>query len=168
MSLNATLGYVKGLLDGLAIPGQTDTLVAFIAPPPVDDDPAAPPTVYVWAADGTEKRLAVPRADPTAGNPGGEKTANHAVTLWVTWPNAIDAADADTGFPAVLDAIMATLRTSPDPAQVTDPLTGAQSELVDVGENMTWMYAPPHALADQRWVRYDAEIRVPILEVFQS
>lgn len=165
MTINATLQHAKTLLDGLAIPGQTTALTAFVAPPPVNDDQAGPPAVYVWAADGTEGRQAVPRGTAPAA---GWKTTQHILSLWVTWFDAADAADADVAFPAVMDAILQALRSSADPAEVTDPLTSAASNLVDLGEDMTWTYVPPQALADQRWLRYDAEIKTTVTEEFQA
>lgn len=165
MTVNATMGYIKSLLDGLTIPGQTAAMVAHVTPPVVDDDPDAPPTAYVWASDGEEKRQAVPRGTPPAA---GWKTTTHTLSVWLTWPGDPSATDADTAFPATLDAVLQRLRSSEDPAAVSDPYTAASSVLVDVGEKMTWTLYGPRTLADQRWVRYDAEIHATVTEEFQA
>jgi len=74
----------------------------------------------------------------------------------------------DTSFPALLDAVMDALRTCPDPQVVTDPYTGRQSNMVNLGEDMTYTYVPPHSTADQRQLRFDARITARLLELVQA
>ncbi len=89
--------------------------------------------------------------------------------IWVVWFQADDDPEADTLFPGIVDAIQAALRTSwPNPAILTDPYTGEQSLAADTGEEMWADIDPPHSLADQRYLRYDALLTVPIQEVITA
>lgn len=163
MPLNTVQAYLKGLLDGLAIPGNVGNLEAYITPPDPRDDP--PPAAYIWPASGDEKRQAMPRGNPPGA---GWKTLTHSVHVYLTWFNAADDPNADSAFPAVIDTVMTALRSAPNPVRASDPYTGQVSDLVDIGEQMTWDYGPVHAVADQRWLRYDCLITVTVTELIQA
>ena len=170
MPVNSASQYVLGLLDGLTLPGaagEQGNLAAYVTPP--DPGELATATVYIWPATGEETRVSSPRATaPGAVTPGWKKQLHH-VELFLAWIGAGDDPAADLSFPAVIDAVMAALRGSPDPAEVTDPVTGAPSSLmIDLGETMTYDYSVLHTLEDQRYLRYDARLLLTLTEYFQA
>jgi hypothetical protein len=162
--------FLLGLLNGLPLPGpagQAGNLACYVTPP--DPGVLDVPTAYLWPVSGTEHRLTTPRA----GGPGviqpGWKRIDHKVPLFLVFVGLADDPAADTNFPAVIDAVMAALRPSPDEVQLTDPVTGViSSVLLGIGEEMTYEYAVVHTLADQRMLRYDARLTITAVEYFQS
>jgi hypothetical protein len=173
VGLPSVVGYIQGLLNGLAMPFPTVELAAYITPPDPNVETVIMPTLYVLTADGPEKRLTMPR-NTGPGTTAGEKTLTHTLELHVVWmiansnPAAPGAADPDLLFSGVIEGIMQALRTSPAPVLITDPWTGQQTELVDTGENMTYRYLPRHSIKNQRMLRYDALITLPLLELIEA
>jgi hypothetical protein len=170
MPLNTVQTYLKGVLNGVIMPLDLGTLDAVIAPPNPEDD-VVNPMAYIWGSRGAERRESVPRAVPGDLSTGGWKILEHDVDIWLVWFGAADDQFADQQFPSVIDAVCAVLRNVAilDQTQhATDPVTGQQSDLLNVGENLSWEYAPVKAVADQRYLRYDAQIGVSITEYFQA
>jgi hypothetical protein len=179
--INSTLQYIKTLLDDLPMPGGAPPLRAFITPPPVDDNPMAEPHAFIWPSSGEESRNperggTVPRAltkpmwlnGGAVGTPNcGTKPIDHAIHVYVIWDQANDDEQADSWFPGMIDAIGWQLRVSLDPAVVIDNYDGTVSTLIDVGESIPYQMAVRY-LADQRYLRYDCLLPLPILELIQS
>jgi hypothetical protein len=167
--LVSALNYVAGLLDGITVPGAaglSGPLVTLITP--YDPDESGEARAYVWGGNGRENRLAFPRNTGPA-TPAGWKNEYHDVDIFLVWFDSESDTEIDTSFPALLDAVMDALRTSyPNPAQVTDPYTGRVTQMVNCGEQMTYTYVPPHSTADQRTLRFDAKITMPLLEFIQA
>lgn len=177
MGLASVCVYIKSVLDGMEWPpGITNLnnppppLQAFITPP----NPfvqASQPAAYVWFARGLENRNNTRHGAgtvPRAAYPGafsGTKAIDHMVPVYLVW-NGGSPTDpvADTLFPGMVDAIMARLRTSQDPAELTDPWNGVQSWAVDVGETLNYTTAL-RALEEQQLERLDALIEVSVEEV---
>jgi hypothetical protein len=169
MPLNTVQHYLKGVLDNVALPLDLGTLEAFIQPPNPNLDNAA--GVYIWGSRGDEQRMTVPRAKPGDLSTGGEKGLTHSVDAWIIWLGPAVHPLQDVLFPAVVDTIMAVLRNTPilDGTQYCpDPVTGQLSQLLNVGERMSWEYAPVRAVADQRFLRYDARLTIEIEEIIQA
>jgi hypothetical protein len=166
---NTVHSYLQRMLDGTQIPGTAGVIEAFIAPPDPETEPT--PKAYIWGTTGSEDRMASPRV-PENGDisQAGWKEINHLTDVWLAWfsDEESDVRTLDVAFPAVVDYLAKILRESPDPVKVSDPLTGMDSELLDIGERMTMDMYPPRATADQRIWRYDAKFQLVILEVFQS
>lgn len=163
MPLVTVQTYIKSLLDGLIIPGPAGIgpLEAFIQPPDPNEGPQ--PAAYIWASGGREFRQAMPR-NTGPGTPAGWKNVHPDIEIYLTWFDYADEPYVDTAFSAVIDTIMQRLRTSPDPATVTDPNSGLVCELAGVGEDMTWQALSVSSTADQRWLRFDALLLVPFTE----
>lgn len=168
MTIVATQVYLRGLLDGLAWPfSGVAALQAYITPP----DPevtANVPKAYIWPSHGDESRAmqrggTVPRAT-SLGAPSGFKGVVHDLEVYLVWFGQDDDTDADNLFPGMADAVLSTLRVSADPKRVTDPYTGVDSWLIDVGEQMTYQITI-RALVDQAYNRYDCLITLSINEV---
>jgi hypothetical protein len=176
MTLVSAMQYCKTLLDGLewpaammALPSPPGPLEAYVTSPIVTTT-ASSPQAYVWFTRLTENRDnakygagTVPRAQ-FQGAPSGTKAVEHQVAVYVTWPIFSGDPNMSTVFPGMLDAIRAQLRYSADPELITDPWTGEQSWLVDVGETIT-VEQDLWALAPERLERWDALLTVPVTEV---
>ena len=166
MPVASCMNFIKTLLDDIAMPGGLN-LAAWINPPDPDLGPAEVPTAYIWPMPGSEKRLTVPR-NTGPGTAAGWKTERHEIGIYLVWEGAENDPEADTLFPGFIDALMDALRTAwPMPAILTDPNTGEMTQLVDTGEEMTYDSPPPRTVADQRYLRYDCLIRVPMTEQLQ-
>jgi hypothetical protein len=169
MPTNTVHHHIKGILDGLIVPGTAGTLEAFICPPAVRDDPR--PAIYIWSARGSERRQSLPRAAAPYQPVGqsGWKELTHTIEATLTWFDDNTDLNVDHAFPAVVDCVLQALRSAADPVYyVTDPLTGQQSELYAIGEKLTYDMAPPRAVADQRYLRFDASFIITIMEAFQA
>lgn len=169
MPLNTVHAYMRDMLHGTQIPGSAGTLEAFIAPPDPECEPT--PKAYVWGSNADEDRLASPRI-PVSGDitQAGWKTQHHMLDVWLVWfsDEDSDIGTIDVAFPAVMDIIAKVIRESPDPVKVTDPLTGMDSELLDIGEKMIMEMYPPRSMDDQRIWRFDGRFQLRIEETFQS
>ena len=169
MPINSVQVYIQNLLDGLIMPAGAGQLVAYITPPDPNEETGLP-TAYIWPSDGDESRNpskggTVPR-NTGIGTPSGYKSFEHRMDVWIVWYGQDDDPNSDTWFPGMIDAVMLTLRTSPDPAVAQDPYTGQLTTLVDVGENMSYRITI-RAIADQRYNRYDGQITLDLLEIMQ-
>lgn len=159
--------YLQGLLNQMVVPGPANpgTLEAFITPPDPKED--INPAAYIWPTRGTEKRQSVPR-NIGPGTRAGWKTIDHAFDIWLVWFGEDTDPFADTAFPSIIDAVMNQLRTSADPASVTDPSTLAVSWLTGVGERLNWELAGVRSVADERWLRYSAVVHLDFYEFIQA
>jgi len=170
--INTVQQRLLSILDGLPLPRSLGVLSAFISPPNPNVD-AMEPCAYIWGSRGVEERLSVPRAQPGNLSTGGDKTITHQVDIWLVWFGSSEPDDLiDQQFPSVIDAVTACLRNTELLDAVTisavDPMTGQQSDLLAVGEHMSWEYAPVRAVADQRFFRYDAQVTCEVVEVIQA
>jgi hypothetical protein len=168
--LNSVQLYLKGLLDGLPMPGAAGNLAAYITPPDPNEETQVP-TAYIWPSQAKESRDpktggSIPR-NTGPGTPSATKSLVHDVDIYLVWFAANDDPDADTWFPGMVDAVMYTLRTAPDPVQVTDPYSGMSSQLVNVGEQMD-VKIGLIAVGDEVFGRYDALITVTVWEIFRA
>jgi hypothetical protein len=179
MTLVASMQYLKSILDGLAwpasmasLPSPPGNLSAHITSPN-PNVVASSPNAYIWFLRGTENRDnakygagTVPRAS-VQGGPSGTKATEHNIPIYVVWDAAQSDPNFATLFPGMIDAIRSVLRVSADPVMVTDPWTGEQSWLVDVGETMTYDL-DLWALENQRIERWDCMLTVQVTEVFSA
>jgi hypothetical protein len=161
-----TVTWPPGMLALTSPPGQLQVYIT----PPNPNVQASAPTACIWMMRGTENRDnakygagTIPRAN-YAGGPSGTKAVAHSIPVYIVWEGPGNDPNADNLFPGMLDAIMATLRVSADPVEVTDPWDGTQSWIVDVGETMTYD-SDLFAVAPQTLERWDALLTVPVVEV---
>lgn len=171
MPINTAMQYVYNALYKLPLPGDIGTLDTYITPFNPNDE-AKPPGAYVWGSRGNEVRLSLPRAAEGNLGSGANKEITHSLDVWLIWfgPNATDP-NADTAFPSVIDAVMARLRNVSliDADQhAVDPITGQESALLTVAENMSYEYGPVRAVLNQRTLRYNALVTCEIVEVIQA
>jgi hypothetical protein len=153
-------------------------LSAYITPPNPNVQSEIP-ACYIWPARGRESRDTsrlragtVPRI-AVPGGPSGTKPAEHVITAWMVWMMSTDDPDADILFPGMTWAVQEVFRSAAygvsgqvaaDPVTLTDPWTGETSYLVDLGEEQSWEYYDK-LLEDQRFMRLDAVLLLPVTEV---
>lgn len=159
MPLNTIQQHVQGLLNGLAIPNQPETLVAYITPPVIEAPDG--PRAYVWGGTQKERRSTSPR-------PYGFKRITWMVDIYVIYLTSATDADLDEAFPLCLDAIEAALRAAPMPIPVTDPTTRVVSQLVAIGEDFEMEYLPERLADTGRLLWYTARIGATVMEDVQS
>lgn len=169
MPVIAAQSFVQGILQGAVPPGETglkEPLQALITPLDPDVNPDGIARIYVWPARGPVKRLAMPR-NTGPGTPAGWKTLKHELEVFLLWMDYQDDPQADVNFPLLIDYVWMLLETSPDPGMFTDPETGLVSDLVNLGEDMTYEFIPPRTLEPQTMRRYDARIQCSLTELYQ-
>lgn len=163
MPLNSMQQYVKKLLDG-QVSAELQPAEVFIAPPNPGD--ATVPQVFIWGGQLFEERESFPRGQGIGT--GGRKWLHWTIAIWVVYPDDAEAYDINTAFPALLDAILETLRAASLPVPLTDPTTGTASDIFYIGEQIRMEYATPRATEDQRIIWQSARIDAQVDEMIQA
>lgn len=167
MPLNAMQTYVKSIINAAELPLGLGVLQAFITPP--DPGDGLDPVVYIWGSVADERRQTMPRHKPGLPHTGGFKVIDHVIDLWLVFCEYSDAQNVDSSFPAFIDSVAEILRDTLMPVlNLIDPVTGGTSDILAIGEHITWDYAPVHSLADQRMLRYTARMTVDVKEKIQA
>ena len=169
MPIVSAAKYVQSLLQNMTPPGPTglkSPVNALITPKDPDVNPDGIPRCYVWPAAGPENRRAMPR-NTGKGTPAGWKNMRHDMQIFLIWMDNPNDRNADVNFPLFIDWVMDILRTSPNPADWTDPDSGLVSNFANLGEEMKYDYVPPRTLEPQMERRYDARVTCTLLELFQ-
>lgn len=171
MPILSTCLYLQNLLNGLVMPGAgTPAMVATIEVPDPNVETEIP-TAYVWPTDGEESRDGPAGTMPRntgPGTPSGDKSITHNADLWVVWMGYGDDPQTWPAWLGVMDAVMNALRTAyPMPVMAADPYTEAESQISDVGERQSYKTAV-NAVADQAYLRFDALIRLRVVEVISA
>lgn len=159
MPMNSVQLLVRDLLDGLAIPGSTQTLEAYITPPTVED--LDNPKAYVWASRGRVNRQTMPRGL-------GFKKLLWSVDVYLSYETNPDSDTVDTEFPVIVDAVMARLWTAPMPTMITDPVTGLVSQNLAIGEDFDIEYPPEKVPATLRMLYFTARVGTTVYEAVQA
>jgi hypothetical protein len=159
MGLNAVLQHVKGVVNGIAIPGQQKTLTAAVVPPPLE--PMSGVLAYVTPGRMTGRRQTSPR--------GPGFTEPH-------WPVDItlDLEDLSADpvieqvFPLAVDAVLAAIWADTMPVFITDPTTGIRTQLLAIGEDYGYDPADWKTTASGRMVLFRGRITTTVKEAFQT
>ena len=163
MSLRAATDYLKGLLNN-QVYGSFPATIAyteFMDPTKYGTNPV----LVVWDGHGDEHRY-------TLGGIAKTKELTHRIQVFMIFamqpaPQPLPAGDpvpAPLSFRDLIEGVMQTLRTSPQPTIVTDVFTGKQSTLTYVGEDMTWQYDIPEAIEKQGLEKFAALLTVRVRE----
>lgn len=167
MPLVAMQSYCQALLDGTTMPLGLAPLKAYITPP--NPGVAEVPTLYIWDAEGEERRETMPRAQPNKYSTGGMKFLEHKIEMYVTMVDYSDDVSVDSNFPACVDAVLAVLRNTLMPVlNYVDPVTGGVSDVMMIGERMRWRQGVPRSLQDQRMLWYVCWLQVDVMEKIQA
>lgn len=166
MPLNSVQAYVKGLLNGLALPGGLPALTAYVAAPPVTSE--AKPIAFIWASNSRETRHAGPRAQPGQPSTGGFKKIPYLLEVWILHAEPAGGANRDSQFPSIIDAVTNVFRTTQMPVDITDSITGQKTTLLELGEDIDVDYPPARAIQAQRIYDYRARLTLPIREEIQA
>lgn len=159
MPLNSIQSHIHGILDGLAIPGTSQTLEAYITPPVVEDLDS--PKAYVWGARMQATRQTMPRG-------AGFKKLMWQVDVYLSYETNPDSPTVDSEFPLIVDAVMAAMWTTTMPMFISDPTTGATSQLLAIGEQFDFEYPPEKAPATMRMLYYTARLGLTVYEAVQA
>lgn len=165
MALNAVQLYVCGLLDQLQIPGVAQPLTAYVTPPTVEDLDG--PRAYVWGARMRGKRQTAPRITTTAAS-AGFKRLDWVVDVYLVYETLPDSPTVDQEFPVLIDAVMNRTWTTPMPVYITDPTTGVQSQVLQIGEEFDLEYPPERTPATLRTLYYTCRLGLNVYEAVQS
>jgi hypothetical protein len=169
MPLTTIQTYAKNLLDQTPMPLGLSPMAAYITPP--NPGVAEVPTLYIWDAEGEERRESMPRAKPGAAflTTGAFKFLEHKLEMYVTMVDYSDDIAVDSNFPACVDAVLAVLRNTLMPVlNLPDPVTGLLSDITAIGERMRWRQGVPRSLNDQRMLWYVCWLQVDVLEKIQA
>lgn len=159
MPLNSVQLYTQSLLDGLTIPGMSTPLTAYITPPTVEDLDG--PHAYIWGGRLRGLRQTMPRGP-------GFKHLDWTVDIYLVYETNPDSPTVDQEFPLVVDAVMTKLWTTTTPLFITDPTTGVQSQLLNVGEDFEFEYPPERTPATLRMLYYSCRIGLNLYEAVQA
>ena len=170
MPLASVQKYVQGILDGLAVPGGTQTLKAQVTPPVLQN--LNGPVAFVWGGSMVASRQSGPRG--TAGAAGFRRLM-WDVDVWLVYLTNPNTAGADQVFPDLLDAVMAQLWSTTMPVfidangQPTEPSdTPGATQILSVGEDYRLEYSPIHTPATNRMLYYSARFSLQIYEAVQG
>lgn len=159
MPLNSVQEYVKGLLDGLPIPGGGAPLEAYITPPTVEDIDR--PKAYVQGARLRGQRQTAPRGP-------GFKRLNWMVDVYITYETVPDSVTVDQEMPLIIDAIMNKTWTTVMPLFIQDQVTGVRSQILAIGEDFELEYPPERTPATLRMLYYVARLGLDVYEAVQA
>ncbi len=134
--------YVKGQLNGLQS-AMLDPLEAVIQPP-VLADIADHPYAYIWAGRGTETTQTAPKVYRLMDNSltqGGYLKVKWQIDVRLYTLMNPDDPNIELAFPALIDMVTYQMNTTPPTAVITDPVTGQQSQLIKIGQEVDLDYA---------------------------
>lgn len=162
MGLNAVQTFVQDTLNGLIPPGQNGQPIrAYIAPP--SSVPTGTGAVaFVWGSTIQGKRQTAPRVQ--GQGTGGYMKYIYTPDIWIYQEMIPDAPNADVQFPLLLDAVIGALLAVKVPQFLTDPVTGATSQLLAIGETIGVGMNPVRATEDERIYLYQGNVRPTVEE----
>ncbi len=177
MTINAVQQHVLDLVNGVQPTiYYPEPIQAFIRPLTPGILSATAPQVFIWGSTGHESRYTPPRG--TIGGPlgagAGYRRADYKLRMWLiaVSENVSEAEDPSSlippAFPALIWQVMDLLRQDTMPAELIDPQTGAETEMILIGEEFDWDYDVDRTLADQRYMRSVCLLECPITEMWQE
>jgi hypothetical protein len=172
MPLNATLQYVKGLLDGLESPqyAPVEAIVSSAIPAAdafqVDDKGGImrpSPKCYIWGNTIHEDRQTMPRGP-------GFKKGTYRLDLLLQVLEQADDEFRETAFPCLFDAVRFAINATAIVVDITDPVTLYQSQILQIGEEFDSEIFIPDSISigSQSGVRSTARLTLKIEEAYQS
>jgi hypothetical protein len=126
--LNSIFQHVKGVLDGLPLPGQSWPLTCHVIPPPVEPLGDKPIAYLTLAGKAQFKRQTMPRG-------AGFMGIDWPVGITVDFQDLSSDPNLEQAFYLISDAILIALLATPMPVFITDPTTQVQTQLTSIGED---------------------------------
>lgn len=170
MPLASVQKHVQGILDGLPVPGGTQTLTAQVTPPVIQN--LNGPVAFVWGGSMAASRQTGPRGTPGAA---GFRRLMWDVDVWLVYLTNPNAAGADAVFPDLIDAVMAQLWATEMPVLIdvdgqptTQSGASGATQILSIGEDYRLEYSPVHTPATQRMLYYTARFTLQVYEAVQS
>jgi hypothetical protein len=166
--LDSVSAYVRGLLDGVAMPaGVPGPLTAWITPPVVEKTTS--PRAHVWGGRLTGRRQTAPRG-------AGFMELTWTVDVYVTYLTTPGSALANEPFPKVTDTVLKVFMTTQMPLFI-DPLgnpvgpnaTGpGDTQITSIGERFDGTYPPERTVSGPRMLWYVELLGIEVKEVVQA
>jgi len=160
--------YVKGLIDGLAMPpGVPGPLTAWITPPVTEK--IASPRAYVWGGRLKGGRQTAPRGR-------GMMRLNWTVDVYVAYMSTPDKAMQEEPFPKVTDAILWTFMTTTMPLFIDaagnpmgpNQVNATDTQIQAIGESFDSDYPPERTVSGPRMLFYVQRMGIDVMEVVQA
>jgi hypothetical protein len=171
--LNSVQQYVKSVVNGITVTGQTQPLVAYVTPPVIDNVGGAP-KAYVWAG-----RLEPGRRQTTPRGPGF-KELNWLIDVYLNYetnPNRpnVGGVAVDNQFPLIVDAVFKAFWTTTMPTFIdangvaigNTPSPGA-TQITHIGESFRLDYPVERTPATLRMLWYSAMMTIDVQEIVQA
>jgi hypothetical protein len=166
--LASTQLYVKGILDGLALPAAVPgPLVARITPPVAEKMKA--PRAYVWGGRLRAGRQTAPRGT-------GMKKFPWIVDVYLSYMDTPDDALKNEPFPRVIDTVLTAFMTTVMPVWIDangvpvgpNAASGTDTQIQAIGETFSLDYPPERTVTSLRQMWYTTLISMDVLEVIQA
>lgn len=164
MSILACQDYVANVIQGLVGAYGNEPLQAWVDPPSGGIASAETPQAYVQAASGEGKRQ-------TMGGLTGYYLDVHQVYVFLEWMMPPNTQDGNLAFTNLIDSTISAIRESYTGAVlITDPATQQESQLLVIGDRLTYKYVPPRNLGEsgEEWFDYTALITFEVQEKVQQ
>lgn len=128
------------------------------------------PLAFVWGGKMKSARESMPRN--RAGQDGsGFQKYRWMVDIYLSYETVSDTTNepqVDQEFPLFVDAVINALRTDPMPVFITDPTTGAQTQLTQIGEQMILDYPPEVNAGSMQLVYYTCKLTTLVAEAVMA
>jgi hypothetical protein len=159
--LNSVFQHVRGVLDGLPLPGQSWPLTVRIVPPPVEPLGDKPLAYLTLAGEMKGKRQTMPRG---AGFTG----MDWPIGITVDFQDLSTDPNLEQAFYLITDAILIALWAAPMPALITDPTTQVQTQMTAIGEDYGMRMGNLVTTASNRVLMFRGQITTTVREKTQT
>lgn len=157
--LNAVLQHVKGVLNGLPLPGQAQPLDAKVVPPPLEGLTG----VKAWITPGTMSgsRQTMPRGP-------GFTQPRWAVDITIDMLDLPTDSQIEQSYYLCVDAVLMALFADTMPVPLVDPTTNAQTQLLAIGEEYGFTAGNWVVTASGRAVLFRGRVTTTVKEALQT
>lgn len=159
IGLNAVLQHVKGVVNGISIPGQQQALSAAVVPPPLE--PLSGVRAYITPGRMQGRRQTGPRGP-------GFTEPHWPVDITLDLEDLPGDSSIEQVFPLAVDAVLAALWADTMPVFITDPTTGIRTQLLAIGEDYAYDPADWKTTAGGRMILFRGRVTTTVREAFQT
>ena len=159
--LNSIFQHVKGVLDGLPLPGQSWPLTCHVVPPPVEPLGDKPIAYLTLAGKMQGKRQTMPRGPGFTG-------MDWPVGITVDFQDLSTDPNLEQAFYLITDAILIKLFATTMPVPITDPTTNLPSQLTAIGEDGSVQLGNLVTTASNRVLMFRGQVTTTLREKTQT